>query len=277
MNIDHAVYWITEREAIRIRRGSGQPAPWTDDPILRAYRFCNVRREDDAVTQHVGRTWRDPYRDDPLLYFAMAVARFVNLPDTMDELGYPVPFDRDHFKAVLDARMQRGEPAFGPAYVIPNGGSSKPKVDYVADDILYRLWRARDYMSPGRGSTLAAYCARQAEFNGVGSFMAAQIVADLKYVEPLRSASDWMSFAISGPGSRRGLNRIMGRPADAAWTEPAWRTAFGQFEAAIRPELERIGLSDLHCQDLQNCLCEIDKFLRGKLGEGKPKRRFVAG
>jgi hypothetical protein len=35
MNIDHAVYWITEREAIRKRREAGEPAPWTEDPILR--------------------------------------------------------------------------------------------------------------------------------------------------------------------------------------------------------------------------------------------------
>jgi len=58
------------------------------------------------------------------------------------------------------------------------------------------------------------------------------------------------------------------------WTETG-RRQFRRFEEAIRPELERIGLGDLHCQDLQNCLCELDKFLRGKLGEGKPKRQFV--
>ncbi len=38
-------------------------------------------------------------------------------------------------------------------------------------------------------------------------------------------------------------------------------------------ELERIGLHGLHAQDLQNCLCEFDKWMRVRLGEGKPKRR----
>jgi hypothetical protein len=38
-----------------------------------------------------------------------------------------------------------------------------------------------------------------------------------------------------------------------------------------------MGLGDLHAQDLQNCLCEVDKYLRAKLGEGKPKRRFAVG
>ncbi|MCK1409545.1 nucleotide kinase domain-containing protein [Bradyrhizobium sp. 76] len=273
MNIDHAVHWITEREAIRKRREAGELAPWTNDPILRNYRFCNVRREYDTVTRHIAKTLREPHKEDPHLWFAMALARLINWPDTLDELGYLVPWNREHFKNVLSSRMQRGQLVFGPAYVIPNGGSSKPKVDYLADAILHRLWKAREHMSP-RGGTLAAYCARLMEFDGVGSFLAAQVVADLKYVEPLRSAEDWTSFVISGPGSRRGLNRIMGNPTDAHWTEPAWRRAFSQFEVAIRPELKRLGLGDLHCQDLQNCLCEIDKYLRGTLGEGKPKRKF---
>ena len=41
-------------------------------------------------------------------------------------------------------------------------------------------------------------------------------------------------------------------------------------------ELERIGLHGLRAQDLQNCLCEFDKWMRVRLGEGKPKRRFNA-
>jgi hypothetical protein len=277
MNIDPAVYWITEREAIRRRREAGEPAPWTNDPILRDYRFCNVRREHDAVTRHIAKTWREPHASDPQLWFAMAVARCINWPDTLDELEYPVPWDRDHFKKALSSRMQRGEQVFGAAYVIPNGGGRKPKIDYLADDILHRLWRAREHMSPQPGSTLAAYCARLMDFKGVGSFIAGQIVADLKYVEPLRSAPDWMSFAINGPGSNQGLNRIMGHPVDAAWTDSAWQTAFRRFQTLIRPELQRLGLGDLHCQDLQNCLCETDKHLRGTLGEGKPKRRFAGG
>ncbi|MEY9401743.1 hypothetical protein ABIF66_002944 [Bradyrhizobium japonicum] len=274
IDIAPAIFWITEREAIRTRRKAGQPAPWTNDPIFQEYRFCNVRREHDAVTRHIAQTWREPYAGDPNLWFAMALARFINWPDTLDELGYPTEWDREHFKKVLSSRMQRSEQVFGPAYVIPNGGSSKPKIDYLAENILNRLWRARHHMALKHGVTLAAYCARLMDFDGVGSFMAAQVLADLKYVEPLRSAQDWMSFAISGPGSRRGLNRVMNRPPDAPWIEPAWRRAFGRFEDAIRPELQRIGLGDLHCQDLQNCLCEIDKYLRCALGQGRPKRKF---
>ena len=43
-------YFIKEREQIRLARQVGLPAPWTDDEILTNYRFCNIRRMDDIVS-----------------------------------------------------------------------------------------------------------------------------------------------------------------------------------------------------------------------------------
>jgi hypothetical protein len=110
----------------------------------------------------------------------------------------------------------------------------------------------------------------------MGGFLAAQVTADMKYVAPLMSARDWMTFAAPGPGSERGLNRVLGRPVKAPWrSEEGWRSALRRLHDAIRPEVERIGLGDLHAQDLQNCLCETDKLMRAQLGEGRPKRKFT--
>ena len=47
------------------------------------------------------------------------------------------------------------------------------------------------------------------------------------------------------------------------------------FEGHLPYALERTGLGDLRAADLENCLCEMDKFERARLGEGKPKRRVV--
>jgi hypothetical protein len=77
----------------------------------------------------------------------------------------------------------------------------------------------------------------------------------------------------SGPGSRQGLNRVLGRPPKTPWTEGDWRAAFDRVRAVITPELDRIGI-ELHAQDLQNCLCEYAKYERVRLGEGKLKRKF---
>jgi hypothetical protein len=113
---------------------------------------------------------------------------------------------------------------------------------------------------------------RLMQFDGLGSFMAAQAVADLKYVEPLLTALDWYTFAASGPGSRRGLNRVLGYEITAPWSEANW---YQQLQM-LRKDIERFlpTMFELHAQDLQNCLCEFDKYERVRLGEGTPKQLY---
>jgi hypothetical protein len=96
----------------------------------------------------------------------------------------------------------------------------------------------------------------------------------LKYVEPLSSAPDWATFAEPGPGSKPGLNLVLGRPADAPWTDNEWRSELRWLRDEIAPDLERLGLGDLCCQDTQNTLCEVQKFLRARSGERAMRRRY---
>src|SRR5438128_138100 len=111
------LYFIAEREEIRRRREAGEPPPWTDDPVMREWRFCNVRREDDRVTRWIAANWRGPNADNPDLWFPMCVARFVNWPDTLAEIGFPVPWDAERFLEVMAARKARGEKCYGGAYM----------------------------------------------------------------------------------------------------------------------------------------------------------------
>ena len=274
MDLETARYFVKEREAIRERREAGLPRPWTDNSILRGNKFCNVRRENDAVTKWIATNWRGPHADHPDVAFAMAVARFVNWPDSLAELGFPAPWTPDHFKRVLRARAAGDEKVFGGAYIVGNGGEEKPKIEYIADNVLTPLWRYRDYWRPKRGDKLATIAVKLRQFEGLAGFMTGQIIADIKYVEPLRSASDWTTFVAAGPGSKAGLARLIGRPADYEWgTYPGWLPTFREFESAMRPWLVSVGLGDLHSQDLQNVLCELSKYLRIRDG-GRSKRRY---
>ncbi len=45
------LYFVHEREFIRLKKIAGSEPPYTDDPILGTYRFCNVRRADDRVSR----------------------------------------------------------------------------------------------------------------------------------------------------------------------------------------------------------------------------------
>ena len=132
------------------------------------------------------------------------VARFVNEPDTLREIGYPIPWDPQNFLTVMAEREARGEKVYREdAYMLrADSRLGRPKPEYQAADVFGPLWRDRKELRPRKGETLASYHRALGEYHGLGAgFMSAQIVADLKFVEPLWSATDWFTFAVSGPGT----------------------------------------------------------------------------
>ena len=148
------------------------------------------------------------------------------------------------------------------------------KVSYLLRCVLEPMWKGRFCIQPKANDTLEAFHKRLTEYDGMGSFMAAQVVADMKYTPQLLRATDWYTFAASGPGSRRGLNRIFGRPVKQSWKEAEWRRELNNLRQTVNIKLGWNGDKELHGQDLQNCLCEYDKYCRTLFGEGKPKQRY---
>ena len=110
--------YMIERHSIYERRAEGQPYPWTDDPILKEYSFCNVYRELDRVTIWIRENWREPYADHPNLPFAMAMARQINWPDTLQEIGFPEHWNPARIKAIMQGRLNRKEKVYTGAYML---------------------------------------------------------------------------------------------------------------------------------------------------------------
>lgn len=274
MNVNPLLRFILERHAIYRRKKFGDPKPWTRDKILQRYRFCNVFRELDTVTIWIREHWREPHQDDPDLWFAMVVARLVNWPDSLDAINYPVPWHPERFVRVLEQRKKDGEKCYTGAYMIHAGRDKTSKARYLADKVLTPMWSSRKRIRPWRGDTLASFYARLHSCKDMGSFMAGQVIADLKYAPILRHAKDWSTWAISGPGSKRGLNRVMGRNKKAKWKEADWKECLDELYDKISPKIIEAGLPGMHEQDLQNALCEWDKYERVRLGEGRPRSLY---
>lgn len=270
------VEFVQERDRIRVKKEmTGEPAPWTDDYILRAYRFCNIRREDDKVTKWIRQNWSARFGDDPDLWFAMVVARLFNYPESLRELTDKVlPFHWVAFGAALHKRKHAGKKNFSPAYIVSTNGASMDKVDYLLEHVLKPMWANREHYRPQEGDSLAEWHGKLMEAQGMGSFMAAQVVADVKNTKgsALAKAPDWWTWAAPGPGSLRGLNRILGNGGVKTGLSDA--RFLGQLNALQEFLDEQAGLT-LCAQDVQNCLCEFDKYERVRLEEGRPKQTYT--
>lgn len=280
MRVDDFAKFIIAREQARLEKEAD--VPWRNpDPIIRQYRFCNVRREDDAVTKWIANNLRKRYGDHKYFWFLMVVARLFNEPETLDEIAVQREFILPTYKSertrkVLQERKLEGKRVFNPAYIVSTNGMSMDKIDYVIDVLLDPLWEQRKIVAgllEANAGCLDSVHKVLVQQRGLGSFMAAQVVADLKYIPTYRAAEDWATWAASGPGSRRGLNRVIGNRADKPWTERQWREQLARLRDAVLPLLPE-PLRDLHAQDIQNCLCEFDKYERARTGEGKPKQLY---
>jgi hypothetical protein len=78
--------YCKKREAVRVKRESGETFPWSDDPILQKGRFLNVFREDDKVSKSIIK-FAEPAKDDlHLLIQALFFSRWCNRDSTIDLL-----------------------------------------------------------------------------------------------------------------------------------------------------------------------------------------------
>jgi hypothetical protein len=256
--------YMIERHSIYERRAEGQPYPWTEDPILNEYSFCNVYRELDRVTIWIRENWREPYADHPNLPFAMAMARQINWPDTLEEIGFPEEWKPQHVKNIMQDRMARKEKVYTGAYML-TGTLGGTKVEQTVDKILTPLY----VNFPHEYSSLENCWKSFLPYAGFSDFMSYEVVTDLRHTKWLCKAPDIMVWANPGPGAKRGLNRIHGRELEKSIPK-------AQLISEMRDLLALLNNKPLplEMRDIEHCLCEFDKYERVRLGQGKPRAKY---
>jgi hypothetical protein len=266
-----------ERDAIHKRKEAGQAPPWTADPILANGHFCNVHREQDKVTRWITAHVIAPNTDDPDLVFKIALARFLNEPEALARLHWPAQFNLAQIHDVLKAHAAQGGKLFRTeAYKPPMPGKGEGTLPHLFEVVLPPIWREREELRPRDGDTLQAFCDRWRGCYKIGDFLAGQITADAKHVAPLFYAADWRTFAVPGPGSKRGLNRLCGRPIATSWSEAQWHATLLHLRSETEAAFAAAGLDPLDAQNVQNWLCEFDKYERARDAGGKPSRKYQA-
>lgn len=284
--------YMRERYAVRLRRLRGDPPErWTADPLLRTYKFTNVRRAWDRTTEWLVRTWYGPYAHDlDTVGRACAVARFVNYVPALATLRHP--WRLTDVERTLTARAARGEQVFTGAYIIsPAGGKTgDSKLRTVVGTYLAPVNKAR--ILRRTWTSCAALAKELRGYTGWGAFMTQEVVQDAQFTDVARWATDRDTWAVCGPGALRGLRWVMGdavtRRRDAAGTRGALRSITDDDATAhlnaIRNVLTRRWPVDhplhvttllrttLTAHDVEFCLCELDKYVRTLTGLGNPPR-----
>ena len=108
---------------------------------------------------------------------------------------------------------------------------------------------------------------------GFSSFMAGQVVADLRWA--MRGAwIDRLKWAPVGPGSKKGVNFILGRPAKQNLPQEEFLEHLVRIVGECKKQLPTSITSRLEMMDWQNCMCEYRAFHQAIEGIKMPKRRY---
>lgn len=278
-------YWrfAAERQLIFGRRLEGMSPPWTDDSILREYRFCNAFRASDRVSQALiaAAYARDDFSAEDLV-LRIVLFRLFSRPATWelieDEVGLltAASFEEERIGGALDRAFDEDRRLYTAAFIL------------CAADVYGHRRKHRNHLAlvaamldaglPARISeaqSLRAVYRLLVEWPLIGPFMAYQLAIDLNY-SPLLDF-DENDFTVPGPGALRGLRKVFVDLGDLSPADVVHWLVDYQEEAE-----EELGIAPpslfgrpLHAIDCQNLLCEVDKYSRAAFPELESARTRI--
>lgn len=282
--------FAADRHGIYLRRLSGQPHPWTRDPVLASYRFTNVFRAADRVSQYLIRmAYSDHDAGDDTLFLRTLLFKIFNRIDTWESIVRAIgPPAADSFNdracdALLTARRQAGRRIYSAAYIMPSGGDSGSPKHTMHLRLLRRMLDERLPAKLRRSRSLEDAYRLLLSYPTLGPFLAFQYAIDLNYTK-LTCHSE-SSFVVAGPGALDGLSKCFESLGEYSAEDTILWLSDLQGDEFRRAGLSFDGLwgRSLRPIDVQNLLCEVSKYTRathpgikGRAGRGRIKQKFTA-
>jgi hypothetical protein len=266
-------YFASERQRAFERRVDGELGPWTDDPILQQFKFCNVFRAADRVSQYLIRdvAYRDEWCTPEDRIFQIVAFRTFSRPSTWDsvrELIGRTPTIADlasgAFKEALETTRLRAGGLYTGAFILC-------ATDAYGQGLKHRnhveLFRHMFLGGDLAGDVLKAESLSEVynllhKFPLMGDFMSYQTAIDVNYSGYVNFDED--DFTQPGPGALRGIKKCFLSLGDYSPREVIQFMVDSQ-----EREFERLGLPiaglwgrRLHAIDCQGLFCETDKYCR---------------
>jgi hypothetical protein len=183
--------YVLERQRIWYKRFIlKEPYPWTNDPILQKFHFCNNYRELDKGTLYLIDKISSCQTDREKVLFNVVAYRLFNSYGFFDKSGGlmdPATYNPYTFVERIDSLIALGEKPYSPAYVIHPiiiRGSYRPKDKHVQlAFVLETLREEINQLIEKIDSSLTPKESFDAlkQIPGIGSFLAYEVWSDLTY------------------------------------------------------------------------------------------------
>jgi len=242
-----------------------EPWPWTDDDVLKNYKFCNIFRQLDTGTKLI----IDLKFESKAETLANIVAyRFFNRTDHFDRIGVIrlKSFSLDKYIEILEIEKQKG-PISHDAYLTHGSHIHKAnRVKWVIDNA-ESLLNSLDNKESAEESFKTLL-----QIQGVGKFLAYQLWLDASY----HNLHNWSGddYVVIGPGSKTGLDIMTG--TEDKKKDEWYEKAMYELRDMQHEIYEELGYSDysnykMTLDSIEHALCEWRKYYNLKAGNGKKR------
>ncbi len=293
----HYFWFMQERMRIFWNRYEDKPRPWTSDEDLQTYKFTNVYRACDRVSQYlIRRVIYVPERThfsalDVLL--RILVFKVFNKVDTWEYLEYQLgePLTTRNYDPARLTRwlteLQGVQAIFNSAYIMT--GSHRDYTDYRTKHERWLHMIQAEMLDNERlqyiadAPSLRAICQQLKACPFIGDFLACQYTIDFNYSEVVDF--DENTFIAAGIGAIRGIKKCFRYDSRYSYEDYIRHT-----QEHLEHYQNKYGYTEFrnlfgrapHLIDFQNVFCETDKLLRVKmpkfnLGQKRIKRKFKPG
>ncbi len=264
-------YWhfAAERQSLFFRRAAHSQQPWTSDPILLRYRFTNVYRAADRVSQFLIRQVQaSGPQDSRSLFFRTILFKLFNRIETWtlleSKLGAisPETYDFKSYGSVLSNAMAIGRRIYSAAYIMPSGRVEGQRKHDAHLKLLESMMKGDlpSRIAESESMQKAFDLLRQCPM--IGDFLAYQYVTDLNYSELVNFSE--MDFVMPGPGARSGIRKCFAEYGSYSESDLIrWMADHQEDEFARRGiDFQSLWGRPLQLIDCQNLFCEVDKYAR---------------
>ena len=266
-------YWrfAAERQRIFFKRAAGLPGPWTSDPILSRFRFTNVYRAADRVSQYlISEVQYSDSQDLRTIFFRTLLFKLFNKIETWELLksshGEPRPDPQiaKIYSATLDSATAAGKTIYSAAYIMPSGaglyGLRRKHQMHLA--LLSQMLKEGVPERIGDCRTMKEMFDLLRAIPTFGDFLAYQFAIDINYSS--MTNFDENEFVMPGPGARSGIRKCFSNIGDYGESDVIrWMVDHQEEQFALRGiRFQTLWGRRLHLIDCQNLFCEVDKYCR---------------
>lgn len=285
-------YWrfAAERQAIFFRKLAGDAPPWTNDPILREYKFTNAYRASDRTSQYFISEviYAGDQAPDEILFRTMLFKIFNRIETwellvrTFGQVTYK-DYSFARYDAVLNDTIDSGKTIYSGAYIMPSGGSSSGngRKHRMHLKLIDRMLKDELFLRLGEAPSMGKAFELLRAYPTIGDFLAYQYVTDLNYSTLLNFSE--MEFVVPGPGARDGIRKCFSDLGGLNESDIIKLVAERQqIEFETRgEEFKSLWGRPLQLIDCQNLFCEVGKYSRvkhpeiaGRTGRVRIKQKY---